>query len=264
MDIRQNLAALQEMAKYRAAAKLLRANAWGSVIFGVIALFLGIFSLDQSILNLGLAAIGLFLLAGALTTFIKPGPAALMLSGIGLLLVGMWNIGLVVLETKAGGKPSTFWGVLGAMQIWWGIRMFSPKAKEAAISLAAPPSEVMQELDALAASIRKAREKGSPDIAEIVTTKHPPMALRVKLAQGVAFFVDATGTHIYAGEPADVDLTLKKPEAMKDKNNKGELRIRQDVFPCQVSKISYERLIAWKSGIVASSAAPPPPVPPLA
>jgi uncharacterized membrane protein HdeD (DUF308 family) len=72
--------------------------------FGAILIFLGVFSL-------------IFKVRWMLIVF-----------GILLILLGLWNIGLTGIEGTTG-----FWSILGIFQIYWGIkeiRMFSKLKKE--------------------------------------------------------------------------------------------------------------------------------------
>ena len=140
MDPRQSFSAWQDVAKYRAARKMIQGGAWGRLIFGVIAVFAGLLSFQLDIIHVGLVVLGGYLVAGFVVAFARPGVAAWILGGTGLVLLGLWNVLYTfadVILYKDKGQAQTFWAVLGAFQILWGARLLLTKSRYVGIHLPA-------------------------------------------------------------------------------------------------------------------------------
>jgi len=261
MGARESFSAWQDVAKYRAARKMIQGGAWGRLIFGVIAVFAGLLSFQLDIIHVGLVVLGGYLVAGFVVAFARPGVAAWILGGTGLVLLGLWNVLYTfadVILYKDKGQAQTFWAVLGAFQILWGARLLLTKSRYVGIHLPAPSPEAVKRVDELCAGLRRARESDGPQFVELVVMSAEVMQLRGKVGPEGAFLVDTSGTHVYFAQPGDLELRLKK-EGPLHKRNRCEMAIRGETMPCAMSHASFERIIAWKEG---RPLAPAPPTPP--
>jgi len=138
------------------------------------------------------------------------------------------------------------------------VQMLMPKSKHAAISLAKPPSESMEEIDKAVNAVRGKREKNGTQFIEMQCDHGlSPMMLRGRLGEGTAIITDERGVHVYFAQPDDVEVTLKK-EGPPKKRNRGTLRIRDEKLSCKISDVSYERLAACKAS-GGKAAVPPAP-----
>ncbi len=116
---------LQRVANYRQMRQRLRRSGTLSVFFGVLAVGLGYGALHVNQLNAILLAIGVFLLVEGAWLIISPAPVGVILDGTGFLLVGIWNIGVAVLNAMAGHFEGGFLPLIGIFQICWGIQPIS-------------------------------------------------------------------------------------------------------------------------------------------
>src|SRR5712691_11000070 len=109
---------LQQIAEYRRARKTLRAAGIGGIIFGVLALAIGVPLLTINLLNIVLVMIGLLLLVEGIWNVTYPTAEGVIVDGVALILVGVWNIFVTFFNAlAAGGGPGAalhvHWAVIG-------------------------------------------------------------------------------------------------------------------------------------------------------
>ena len=92
---------LQQVAEYRRARKTLRAAGIGGLVFGGLALVTGVSMLAQNFLNIILIMIGLLLLAEGIWNVTYPTAVGILVDGAALILVGLWNIFITILNVLA-------------------------------------------------------------------------------------------------------------------------------------------------------------------
>ena len=109
IDIRTQHIELQEACDRRSVRNSLRGAGIGSIIWGVIAVAMGVSFAHENPVNIILVYLGVGLVVEGAIVAIFPRPGGLILDGVTLILVGTWNIGTTLF-------------VLGIMQWMWGIR----------------------------------------------------------------------------------------------------------------------------------------------
>jgi len=107
--------------EYAVLRKTFRSGGGWSIFWGIIAILMGVGLSSQSSLNFLLVPIGFFLLITGIAGRGNLSVGVIVGDGLALLLIGIWNIGITIMNATDGYQPS-FWGVLGVMQILWGIR----------------------------------------------------------------------------------------------------------------------------------------------
>jgi hypothetical protein len=157
MEFEDDLDALRKTADYLIIRKKLRQKGIGSFIFGILALLSGSLGLQVNLLNLMLILIGLLLLGVGIWNWVSPTAEGIIVDGIVLLIVALWNIGITLMEIAAG-IPPTHWAIIGVLQIFWSIRRFLdyPKYREALRHK--PHPEDLKAMDALISKIYKSKE----------------------------------------------------------------------------------------------------------
>ena len=111
---------LRRASNYELLSKALRPAGIGSVVFGLIAMAMGFAEMDMSPVNAVLGVIGIFLVVEGIWILVSPSPAGLIVDGIALLMVGLWNISVTI---SGGGDNSVFF-LLGVWQIVMGCKSF--------------------------------------------------------------------------------------------------------------------------------------------
>src|SRR5260370_32291843 len=121
---------LQQVAEYRRARKTLRAAGIGGIVFGVLALAVGVPLLAVDLINAVLVMIGLLLLVEGIWNVTYPTAEGVIVDGLSLLVVGVWNIFVTIYNAvAAGGGPGAAlhvqWAVIGGFQICFPRYRFS-------------------------------------------------------------------------------------------------------------------------------------------
>lgn len=111
---------LEKAWRFGVLQKSLRSGGVWNIFWGSIAILLGLSTISESSTNGFLLLIGSFLV---ITGFVARGNLSIggiVGDGIGLLMVGIWNVALTIMNISDGYQPG-FWGTLGVLQILWGI-----------------------------------------------------------------------------------------------------------------------------------------------
>ena len=245
MDSAQTVREINRYAQHAAAKKFLRSDAWGSYVFGALAVIVGVKSLPASQLNLILIGIGALLIVSGTMSLKRPGLDALILSGTGMLMVAGWNILIFILNSAAGSKPAGGLLVLGLAQILWGLKIFGARSRMAAQRIKEPPSSMSSEVEAMLERTRNADEMAGEDHVVFTSASFWGGAeYRGWLTDTMAVFADPAGTRACCAAPEDVSFVLKGTRVAL-KNNKGTLRIGDESHSVSISQTSVERIRRW-------------------
>ncbi len=140
--------------------KGLKTGGIGSIVFGVIAIALGLATAKDSPVNAGLAVIGIFLLIEGIWLLVSPQPAGLIVDGIALIILGIWNFCVTVANSSRGGSGGSF-AVLGVFQVVWGIQSFRRYGRLKKLMASAESAAVQTEKEKALSPFDKARPYGS-------------------------------------------------------------------------------------------------------
>jgi len=88
VDIRTHHRQLQAAADAYSVARFVKSSAVGSLIFGGLALVVGLPGLLDSPINAGLVALGAMLLVGGIWGLSSPSPAGIVYQGVALIVIG--------------------------------------------------------------------------------------------------------------------------------------------------------------------------------
>ncbi len=88
------------------ARKKIRAIGIGGLIWGLINLFLGFVAIRVNLLNLGLVFLGLLMLGTGIFAMSQPSLTALFVEAIVSALLFCWNVGITIVNVKAGHVES--------------------------------------------------------------------------------------------------------------------------------------------------------------
>jgi hypothetical protein len=241
VDIEHDLEALQKTADYHVACKKLKQSARGSLIFGVLAVMSGILNWEESILSILLAVIGLVLVVLGLTNIFKPTPEGIIIDGISLLIVALWNTVFVALQGIVfRGGEDLVWGIIGLFQILWSIRRFMEYPRYRQALQDKPSAEELEGMESLVNNINKSSDKGPG----YLLFNHRSGVLKGLLSAEAVVFVDVAKHEVMVAHRNEVSLDLKGKVLIGSKL-KATLRLKAKTFTGTISQESADKLQSW-------------------
>jgi uncharacterized protein YjeT (DUF2065 family) len=244
-----NIEELQKISDYRTIRKTLRPAGIGSIVFGVLAVVMGIASIEDNSLNAILALIGLFLLVEGIWLVVSPTPKGMIVDGIALIILGLWNILITIANASAGsGEPSSF-ALIGVLQIIWGFQSFKRFKRFSGVSMEKPSEESLQRVDELVKSIRSSKPKNESDIIQFQTSGFQSSIWKGKLFTNASVFVTIKGQETIITRKEDVNI-LAEEKVLIGKSLKALYKFGSRDFKGTIPPEFYERYVAWKTGII--------------
>lgn len=243
---------LQQIAEYRRARKTLRAAGIGGIIFGVLALAVGMPLLAVNPLNIVLVLIGALLLAEGIWNVSYPTAEGVIVDGLALLLVGLWNIFITFFNAlAAGGGPGAalhvHWAVVGVFQIGYGVYRFASYRRFTEAFAEKPSAEDLKQMDQLVKKILKMKPKGAEDVITFQTTSSfKQQVWTAQLAGDAAMFVAKVGHDVLVAHKEEVDIEVHG-KALLGKTLKATFRIRDHTMKGLISPESYAKYEDWKA-----------------
>jgi len=161
MELPRDMYELSKAFEHRLVLRKLRPHGIGSIVFGVIALFMGISGMRENILNVVLAWLGLVLFVEGIWLIKSPSPAGFIVDGCMLILLGIWNL----LVTYLNGGASPF-SIIGFLQIYWGINSFKDSSRASAAISFTTSLEDIKKADSLLDAVFKSNFKTNQNYIE--------------------------------------------------------------------------------------------------
>jgi len=232
----QDIEELQKVSDYRLLRKSLKGAAIGSIIFGVIAIGMGLAFMSEDPINVILVFIGVFLLVEGIWLIRSPSPRGMIVDGVALCILGIWNI-FVAIAGEVGGFV-----VLGFFQIIWGVQSFRRYRRFSGISSQKPSKEGLRQVDDIVKSVTKTKPSESENIIELQMQNK---SWKGELAKDVGIFVDTAGDEVIFARRGEVDFTTSG-EVTPGKPQKISIKIGNRSFYGKMSPESMERYESWK------------------
>jgi hypothetical protein len=239
---REKLEQMSKITGYLLLKKKTRPGAIGAIIFGAIALMGGIAMLSENPINCILIMIGIFLLIEGIVVLAVPSPSGIILQGIGMWMVGLWNFGLTMLEVAAGMGWS-FWGILGLSQMIWGTQSFAAYKRLADGAEAASDESLTDEVEIAMKDVLKANAKSREDI---ITFRFGAIAWKGRLGKRYGIFTEKQGKETQFLLRDDVSFT-EKGKALIGKTLKVRISLDHKEMDGIISPEHMERFTLWKS-----------------
>jgi hypothetical protein len=237
---------LQQVADYRTVRKTLRTSGIGSIVFGSLALVGGVAPpFDPILTGLGLVLLG----TGVWNTF-APRPTGILVDGIALLLVGLYNVGGGVLSAGHGSAGSSLWVKLGIFQLVWGVQAFV-RFRRFRDAFQDPPGDMeFTQLDGEVSSLWKANPKQATDVIEFTAAGFMYAAKwKARLDDGFVLLATANGS--------EVRVVMKEAFEIEDRgkgligsSHNVAVRIAGKNRSGAIGLASLERYQQWKTGVV--------------
>lgn len=245
MDQTADIRDLMRAANYIMIRKRLRSAGIGSIIFGLIAIYIGAIT-NSDIARLAITVIGIFLVAEGAWVLTSPSPAGILADSIGFAAVGLWNIAAIL-----AANLSVLWAILGAIQIKWALDRYREYRVFSKLAAEKPTPESMALMESMVKDIIARDVAASPDIMEI---RLKGVVWRALLLDRAVVFVAANGRGVFVQNREDVSLTLH-PGA----ENAQVVTVSGDVtsqLPAEMPAEHYRRYLTWK-GVPDQSPLPP-------
>jgi hypothetical protein len=149
------------------ARKTIRTAAIVGIIWGCINLGIGFFAVQANPLNVGILVLGLLMLGAGLNAVRKPSLHSLLTEAFISLLLLSWNVGIAVINARAGyadhiNGHSLIWPAIAAIVFF---RQYS-KLGHLKEAIGAMDHTVVKEAATLCKQLFKSKLKQCPDIAE--------------------------------------------------------------------------------------------------
>jgi hypothetical protein len=252
-----NLEELQHVSDYRTVRKNLRASGIGSLIFGLYGTVVGINGMQINPLNAVLALLGICLLVEGTYNIVAPMPVLYVVDGVLLILLGVWNMLISILNSSApGGSPTgTFFPTIAVFQVIWGIQSFARYKRFRAVSLVKPPDVLFKQVDRLAEEIRKAKVKTDPTLFEFVVSSYPQQTWRGRIMDGFAVLVEKT-RHETLFLNRDDFMIVPNGKVVLGNSLKALFHFRDRSLKGTVSAESYARYQQWKAAALPTAVPP--------
>ncbi len=236
MDIGQNIEELQKVSDYRLIRKNFKGAAIGSIIFGVIAMVMGFGSAEGDLGSMILALIGIFLLAEGIWLLRTSNPKGMIVDGIALCILGIWNI-------VVGLAGEARWAViLGIFQMYWGFQSFRRYGRFSGISPQKPSEQAVKQVDDIVKSVTKTKPAESEAIIELAIRNKP---WKGQLTGDVGIFVAVSGDDVLFARKDEVNF-IRQGMAAPKKPQKISAHIGTRTFNGTISAESMERYETWK------------------
>ncbi len=247
MDLVKKVDDLQGVSNYLMARKGLRWSALGSIIFGAIAVYLGVTGLEEHWLNGSLVVLGAFLFIEGVWLVAAPRPGGLILDGFALLAVGCWNIFITVMAGALGGEAEGRFVGLGVVQIVWGIQSLVRYRRLMSKAIAKPSEEILKKVDELVGAVTSADIKKDKDVIQFQTKGFTrEEAWKARLAGEVGIFVAIIGDEALFVRRGEANIA-SKGKVLLGKSLKASFQIGGRKFKGTIPPESMQRFEAWKA-----------------
>jgi hypothetical protein len=247
MRLPEDVEDLRVIAEYHTARRSLRRMGWGGIVFGIINLGLGIaFTVNLGPINLVLALIGLFLVASGVWCLVLPGAEGVISNGIALILVGLWNIAVTLLNLAAGAAPQIWWAIFGGVLIAGGIQCFQKYARFSKALRYRVSEDEMAMMDRLVQTILKGDVKVEQDMVAFQARGFAQQKQWLgRLGDEAAVFVEKMSKEILVARKKKVRI---KPhgKVLLGKSLKASVTIGKQHWEAVISSTSFDRFRDWK------------------
>ncbi len=249
---------LQRVAGYRQLLKTLRPRGIGSVIWGLIAIALGLAGMDASRLNMILAAIGVFLIIEGIWVLVAPAPVGMIIDGIALLLLAIWNLATTIIDMSAGRDASPIFIVLGIAQLGWAGQSFAKYAHFSKLLSREASPETVQKFNQIVHRMEASGMANDASLIEFVTSG-PALLWKAQLHNVGALLLAQSGRKLSRHRKwADGNLLvatrqevsfLKNGEGLKPDTVKVVISIKSQKMSGVMPREAFQRYEAWKIDI---------------
>jgi hypothetical protein len=238
---------LQQVADYRTVRMTLLASATASVVFGALTVLFAVMPPLEPIS----ALLGLMLLGTGVWNLARPRPTGIVIDGVSVVLLGLYNIvsAALVLREGGSGSASSLWLKLGVFQLIWGAQSFWRYAKFRHAFQSPPTDSEMLQLDGMVTAMWKAKVKESTDLIEFKVSGFHTALWKGRLTDSLAVLAADGGREVKVAARDEIAMS-EHGKVLIGKSLKVKITLRGATLNGHVSPESYERFQQWKTGVV--------------
>lgn len=228
----------------------LRPRGTGSIIFGAIAILLGVTGISANPMNIVLALLGVFVMAEGIWLLSAPSPKGFIVDGCAIMGVGIWNILTTIQDMSLHPGAAPHFAVLGVLQLFWGVQSFGTSRRASEMLSLTPSPEAVNQADALVNTVTKSNFKSNPNYIEFRQQNFFVSQFWKGILIGNVVVLAGVQTHDGILARND-DFTLTPTGKYRPgKQMKATLTAGGKKMPILIPARSLERLQAWKSDVV--------------
>ena len=236
---------LRAAAGYRTVIRSLRPAGIGSIVFGLVAIGLGISSMSGNPVNALLACLGFVLFGEGIWLVAAPTPAGMVVDGFALIVLGIWNLFVTVLNASSGGSSSGGFAVMGIWQVVWGFQSFGRYLRFRKTSLSPPSPESMAQIDQVVQELRKL-PAGAEGIIEFEAKGGPHKRWKARLLPDLAVFVCGKEAEIVITARAETKITIAEAVRARSLNLPVVIDLGGRRLDGSISPEALERFRRWQ------------------
>jgi hypothetical protein len=240
------VAELQAAANFHRVRRLLLAPGIGSMIFGVVAIVMGANSIQANPINAGLLLIGVFLLAEGIWIVSAPTLTGIIVDGLALVTLGLWNIFVSLANIQAGSRGTPSFVAFGLLQIVWGIQSFRRYSQLSNLPMKKPDEATAKWLDQTIKGLT-ASKAPAPDLIDFqakTSKRNKGTTWKARLLPDLALFAGPEEEVIVADRSETSITPLGTPGPV---GVEAQFQLGGRSFSGIIAQDSLEKFMRWKS-----------------
>lgn len=250
---RNNLLKLKNAANYLNLRRF-RKGGIGTLIWGIINIFIGLLGLIYDPINVVILIIAGFMIIVGIFVIISPNVTGLLLQGFTFLTVGLWNLFITFYDMfNYGIPPIGFSTMFGLMQLAWGGDYFYKYYTYKKKGIYKPSKDLLKAVKHIRTTIRKLNTKRELDAIKLkVFDKDNKGIWKGKLLADIAIFVSKKRKSIFFADINDVSIDVTGKKLLSNRY-KIFFRMNGKKYFANISSFYYDRYESWKSNTFTPS-----------
>ena len=244
---------LQKAADYYAFRKSVQSKGTASIVLGILGILFGLlYVIVMSPVNLVLVFLGIILLAVGFWTKIKPNAQSLLISGVGLCIMGAWNLVVVLINfAMMFANPGAFVGFSPLGIFWagilfiWGVEAFNRYRRFSLNPVNRPDKEWLKRVEDVIKPIQRGNMQKDSSVIEFKRQGGwSGVQWKGQLSQPYGVVTSVKGDDIFLVKPDEMAVE----ETGKSRGQKKvRLKIKGSVHKGIMNQESINRIDLWKN-----------------
>ena len=247
MEQIENFDELKKASKYLSVPRTVQRIGVGNVVLGFIVMLPGLLTIRESPVNAVLVLLGLLFFVEGIWMIIARNPAGIIITGITRVLLGVWIIGVTILNAVMGtANGSPLFIILGVVFIGWGAMSFRRHKRLSGVLSEKPSEKTLQQLRAIGRGILELTVEGKGYNIEFKTFSSwgLPKNWKGRLEGDTAIFVEKKRKEVFLAKKGEV-LFLKSEKLSLRKGYNASFTIGDRTMGGEISSTSFESYEKW-------------------